>query len=128
MVTVDQTTSRQSFPLRWGSALNAAIDRFVPEQLRAGDIDAYRRARVIVAFAWAIALLGTPYALIYYWMGSVVACAAVAGGVALVPGILLLMRRTGSHALAANLSMADLFTVVTVLGLALGGPIAPALL
>ena len=48
-----QTVDRQSFALRLGSALTAAMDRFIPEQVQTGDIDDYRRARIIVAFTWA---------------------------------------------------------------------------
>jgi len=128
VVTMNQTASRQSFPLRLGSALSAAIDRFIPEQLRAGDSEVYHRARVIVAFAWVIPLVGGPYALVYYLAGSLAASATVAGGVALVPGILLVLRRTRSCALAGNLCIADLLVVLTVLALVLGGTRAPSLL
>lgn len=104
------------------------MDRLIPERLRTGDIEAYRRARVIVSFTWAIGLLGFPYSLIYYWAGALPACVIIAGGVALAPAILLLLRWTESCAVAGNLCIADLYITLTLVGLALGGISAPPLL
>jgi len=122
------TADRQPFALRLGSALTAAMDHFIPEQVQTGDIDDYRRARIIVAFTWAVVLLGAPYALIYYLAGSPLSSVVTVCGVVFAPLILLVLRRTGSTRLTGNLICLFFFLVLTVPGFCMGGHIAPPII
>jgi len=57
-----------------------------------------------------------------------VSAASVAGGVAMVPVILLLLRRTGLSRLAGNAVCLVLFLVLTAMAFVMGGHVAPAIL
>lgn len=85
------------------------------------------RSRLMVAVGWTILTLAAVYAVFFFSMGSLF------GGLTLVMAVLaisvsiLMLRITGSLALASNLLILTYFTVLTLLACCLGGLGAPSL-
>ena len=107
--------------------VGAAIDRLVPESLRRGDADAYRHARVLVAFTFAIVGLGIPYGLVYYHIGAYIPAAIVCACVCFAPLVLCVLHWTGSCVLAGNLAAVDFFVALTLLSMWMGGSQSPTI-
>jgi len=103
------------------SRMSAGVDWFIPADVREGDPDMLRRARLVVTFGWTLIALAIIYAATFLSMSSPISAAAlgIAGGVALAS--LYVMRRTGSCFAASNLVTAAFFGVLTFLACRLGG-------
>jgi signal transduction histidine kinase len=100
--------------------LSSLIDRFVPEPL-AADAEARRRARLMIAVSATVILWGPIYTLVFVRSDLLpLASAALLSSlaIALTP---LVLRATGSLALAGNLLAGSLFVIVTVYAISLGG-------
>ncbi len=107
-------------PLLW-------VDWFIPEAIRAEDENVFRRARLIVAFAMTISLLGAPYSVVYHLAGATIPALIILGGISLVPLFLLDFRRRGACSFIGNMLTGILFTVLTTMSFFLGGVQSPAI-
>ena len=121
--TFDITTKKTSATVR---ILCAVIDWFIPETLREGDLDTYRRAQLVVAGTFLLALVGAGFTLFYAWVGSETSAAFLAAAITFAVVIPLIMRWTGSYALAGTLAVTDLYAVVTAMAFTTGGLAGPA--
>jgi PAS domain S-box-containing protein len=104
-----------------------AIDSLLPPHVRHGDADVLRRARLVVAFVWALIPVGSIFAFIHLSAGSTNCAAAIAVAVLATLGSLGVMRWTGSCFVTGNLITATLFGTLTVMGCRMGGDGAIAL-
>ncbi len=101
-------------------SLSRGIEWFVPASL-VEDAEARRRSRLLVAICATVLFWGPLYAALFQRAGLPgLALAAIlcASAIALAP---LVLRWSGSLALAGNLLAASLFVVVTSYSLAMGG-------
>ncbi len=103
------------------SRLISLVDWFLPPNVRTADVDACRRARLVVAFALPLMLAAVTYAAILAWMGSLANAASLMA--AFVAAILAVgvLRQTGSSSIAGNLLTAAFYGVLTALACRLGG-------
>ena len=101
--------------------LDSVIDWFIPEDVRSGDIDHLRRARLAVAFAGTLTLVAIPFCTFHVLVHSTFCATTVGVGICVGIGCLYTMRQTGSWILTGNLSAATVFGVLTVLAARLGG-------
>jgi len=97
--------------------LDAAIDRFVPEDCR-HDPDLERRARLIAHFGVQGALFGAVYAVFYILIGHTGGAEIIVICSCIFAGVPWLLRRTGDIGLAGHLvvgTMAAGFTQLTLI-------------
>ncbi len=103
------------------------VDRLIPEEVRARDLDTAFRARLVVAFALisfgAALFFGSIHIALEVWP---VAAALLATGV-LMAGVPLLLRATRSVPWAANYGLALTYLILVFCSMVSGGLEAPAL-
>ena len=99
-----------------------AVAWFIPATVCSdADPDTLRRARQTVTFGFAILCAGVFYTAVLMWMNNALPALIVATGTAVVFAGLLVMRWTGRIVPAANIVIAGLFGVLTVLPSRMGG-------
>jgi signal transduction histidine kinase/CheY-like chemotaxis protein len=108
------------------SVLARLVDWLLPAQLRLGDADTRRRARMVVGFTLALVFWAPVFAVIYSALGlpqfSIgVLIAGTMGGV-----ILAAMRWTGSIRWSAHMMMPVLFGILAYVSVFSGGISAPS--
>ena len=103
------------------SRMTAGIDWFIPAQVRGGDPDALRQARLVVAFTWTLFAAAVIYTSIHYLMNSSVCAVTLVAGAGMAVPILYVMHRTGSSLIAGNMIAAAFFGVLTIMASRLGG-------
>jgi len=103
------------------SRLVSLVDRFLPLSIRTADVDACRRARLVVAFAIPLMVAAVTYAAVLAWMGSLANAASLVTAFAVAILSVYVLRRTGSSSIAGNLLTSALYGVLTVLACRLGG-------
>ncbi len=109
------------------STLSRFLDWLVPEQIRAADADARRRARLVVGFTLALVIWGPIFSVVYVALGlpqfSVAVLIAAALGILNIAAF----RRTGSISQAGNLMTLILFGIIAYLTLSSDGANSPAI-
>ena len=107
------------------------VDSGIPAEMRSGDPDTLRRARIVLSFTLVLVLLGLEAVAFFAWVLEAESSRYVA--VALVVGLLLTLaipfsfRRTGSVDLGANLVIAGSYVVIVSCFTVVGGIRAPLL-
>ncbi|HZZ27664.1 MAG TPA: ATP-binding protein [Pirellulales bacterium] len=106
--------------------LSRLVDWQIPEALRSGGVDTQRRARLIVAFTFALIIWAPVFAGLYLalQLAPLAICILVAAALGLVN--LGLMRWLGSIRLSGNLMALILYVLLTYLCIASGGINSPA--
>jgi signal transduction histidine kinase/CheY-like chemotaxis protein len=108
------------------SGLARLVDWLLPVQLRAGDADVRRRARMLVGFTLALIIWAPIFAVIYNVLDlpEFSRGVLIAGGLGIV--ILGMMRGTGSIRVTANLMLLTLFGILGYVSVFSGGIGSPA--
>lgn len=107
--------------------LTRVVDALMPDELRHGDADTSRRARLVVMFSMAMVPWTVPFAVLTAWLGS------PRGGIALlVAGVVVactprLLHLTKSPLAATHYLAASLTALFAYLATRAGGYPAPAL-
>ena len=102
--------------------MSATVAWFIPATVCSdADPDTLRRARQTVTFGLAIVCAGVFYTAVLIWMNIALPALIVATGTTVVLAGLLVMRWTGRIVPAANIVIAGLFGVLTVLPSRMGG-------
>ena len=108
-------------------AMTAGIDWFIPSRIRDGDVDLFRRARLVVAFNLTLIVTAVIYAEIYFSAGLMFGLTTFLVGIGMGVACLCVMRLTGSCFVSGNLLTAAFFAVITTMSCRLGGFGAPTL-
>lgn len=105
------------------------IDSAIPSEMRSGDPDTLRRARIILSFTLVLIMLGLETGAFFAWILTPQAVMRVE--LALVVALILTLsipavfRRTGSLVLGANLVIAASYIVTIAIYTVIGGINAP---
>ncbi len=112
--------------LKLTTALSRLVDWLLPEKLRTADADTRRRARLIIAFTFALVIWAPIFAVVYDVLRlPAFACSVLLAGVLSLVNIAF-FRATGSSSWAANLITLDLFGLLAFLSALSGGISSPA--
>ncbi|HNQ24030.1 MAG TPA: PAS domain S-box protein, partial [Phycisphaerae bacterium] len=109
------------------TAADAWLDRLIPQRVRNAGAEDLRRARLLVAVALSVIMMGGPLTSLYYWAGSTTGAVIVILTLLATPVLLLVMRTTGSSRLASHVGIAILYLCLTALAFCMGGSHAPPL-
>ncbi len=104
------------------------IERYIPDNIKAGDIDQLRRAKLVSGLFIVTATLGIPFAVLYYILGDLISAYAVIAGVSFGPIIIYILQKTGSTFIASSVGMFALFIPLSIMGIVMGGITSPPLL
>ena len=113
---------------RIAESLAKLRDWFVPLEHSKSDIEATRRARMVVSVSATVVFFGPAYVAIFWYFDSplmVVAAALTTLALLATPFVL---RQTGSVVLAGNMLSLSLFAVVSLYSFVMGGLQAPGTL
>ena len=107
------------------------VDSGIPDEIRSGDPDGHRRARIILGFTLALILLGFETAAFFSWVLPLHAATRISVSLAVGLSLTLLIpstfRRGGSLTAGANLVIGASYLVILATFTVLGGIRAPVL-
>ena len=110
------------------SVVDNLINWHLTEEIRTSGIDNERKAKSVVTFCLVLVFWAPMFSPLYYFIGSKAAAVGVIIAAILAYGIILILRKTGSAVLAANLLALCLNALVIFLAICTGGHGAPALM
>lgn len=113
------------------AALFSVVDAAIPQDMRTGDSDILRRARIILSFTLILNFLGICSGVMYAGLPDPEASARIvlALGIALCMSLMIpvVLRRTGSLTLSANLIIGAAYLVSVAVYSIVGGIRAPVM-
>ena len=126
-----ETPKYQSYPGRLRTGFLGLVDGAIPLEMRTGDPDVLRRARIILSFTLILVALGIETGIFFAWMLSPEAIIRVSLALSIALALTLIIpvtfRRIGSLALGANLINASAYLVTVTIYTVIGGIHAPLL-